>query len=91
MTVLVGLCQTLSEPLKTGFLALRLVFPFVLFFLLLILLSEAAEEASSSTAAQYETERATLQKLNRNYEEEIKKFRNKLSQDHNLDKLVNVP
>ena len=49
-------------------------------------LPEAAEEASSSTAAQYETERATLQKLNKNYEEEIEQIRSKRSQDQNLDK-----
>lgn len=51
-----------------------------------LLPTEAAEEASSSTAAQYENERATLQKLNRNYEEEIQKFRSKLTQEQHLDK-----
>ncbi|KAL4223722.1 growth factor [Mactra antiquata] len=50
------------------------------------LLREAAEEASSSTAAQYESERAKLQELNENYEEEIQSIRSRLSQERQLDK-----
>ena len=34
-----------------------------------------------STAAQYETERMNLVKLNEKYEEEIQELRNKLSQE----------
>ncbi|XP_053376011.1 rab GTPase-binding effector protein 1-like isoform X2 [Mercenaria mercenaria] len=50
------------------------------------LLKEAAEEASSSTAAQYESERAKLQELNENYEEEIQSIRSRLSQERQLEK-----
>ncbi|XP_025090931.1 rab GTPase-binding effector protein 1-like isoform X1 [Pomacea canaliculata] len=45
------------------------------------LLGEASAEAQMSTAAQYETERMNLVKLNEKYEEEIQDLRNKLSQE----------
>lgn len=44
-------------------------------------MAEASEEAQMSTAAQYETERMNLVKLNEKYEEEIQELRNKLSQE----------
>ncbi|KAL8599973.1 hypothetical protein ACOMHN_038972 [Nucella lapillus] len=54
------------------------------------LLGEASEEAQMSTAAQYETERMNLVKLNEKYEEEIQELRNKLSQEREEGFLTSV-
>ncbi|XP_076452768.1 rab GTPase-binding effector protein 1-like isoform X2 [Babylonia areolata] len=54
------------------------------------LLGEASQEAQMSTAAQYETERMNLVKLNEKYEEEIQELRNKLSQEREEGFLISV-